>query len=87
MDGIKIDGAFVKDMVTNGTDAAMVEAINNIGHVMGLVTVAEYVEDQAIMAKLRELKVDYAQGNWVRPPVPLEECFNLNETGQFRFQT
>ena len=87
VDGIKIDGAFVKDMVTNGTDAAMVEAINNIGHVMGLVTVAEYVEDQAIMAKLRELKVDYAQGNWVRPPVPLEECFNLNETGQFRFQT
>jgi diguanylate cyclase (GGDEF)-like protein len=86
VDGIKIDGIFVKDMVGNGTDAAMVEAINNIGHVMGLATVAEYVEDQAIMSVLRDLKVDYAQGNWVRPPVPLEECFNLNQAGQFRFQ-
>jgi EAL domain-containing protein (putative c-di-GMP-specific phosphodiesterase class I) len=86
VDGIKIDGIFVKDMVGNGTDAAMVEAINNIGHVMGLATVAEYVEDQAIMSVLRDLKVDYAQGNWVRPPVPLEECFHLNQPGQFRFQ-
>jgi diguanylate cyclase (GGDEF)-like protein len=77
VDGIKIDGAFVKDMVVNGMDAAMVEAINNIGHVMGLSTVAEYVEDQAIMDKLREFKVDYAQGNAVQRPLPLEECFDI----------
>jgi len=85
VDGIKIDGAFVKDMVNNGMDAAMVEAINNIGHVMGLSTVAEYVEDQAIMQKLGELKVDYAQGHWVRAPAPLEECFNLGHKERIGF--
>lgn len=79
VDGIKIDGAFVKDMVANSMDAAMVEAINNIGHVMGLATVAEYVEDQAVMNRLREMKVDYVQGNWVRPPQPMEECFDLHQ--------
>jgi diguanylate cyclase (GGDEF)-like protein len=79
VDGIKIDGAFVKDMVANSMDAAMVEAINKIGHVMGLTTVAEYVEDSAVMQKLREIKVDYVQGNWIGPAMSLEECFNFDQ--------
>ena len=81
VDGIKIDGAFVKDMVANSMDSAMVEAISNIGHVMGLTTVAEYVEDQAIMNRLKELKVDYVQGNGVHPPRPVEDCFHLARAG------
>lgn len=85
VDGIKIDGAFVKDMVANSMDSAMVEAINNIGHAMGLITVAEYVEDAAILQKLKEMKVDYVQGHGVQHPGPLEECFNLGQVGQFRF--
>jgi diguanylate cyclase (GGDEF)-like protein len=75
IDGIKIDGGFVKGMMTNRMDLTMVEAINNIGHAMGLTTTAEFVEDDAIMRKLLELGVDYAQGNWVHRPRALEEWF------------
>lgn len=76
VDGIKIDGVFVKGMAINRMDFTMVEAINNIGHAMGLTTTAEFVEDDTIMRKLLELGVDYAQGNWVQRPRPLEEWFS-----------
>ncbi len=76
IDGIKIDGLFVKGMATNRMDLTMVEAINNIGHAMGLTTTAEFVEDDAIMRKLLDLGVDYAQGNWVQRPRALEEWFS-----------
>ncbi len=73
VDGIKIDGAFVRGMAVNRIDHAMVESINNIGHAMGLSTTAEFVEDDAIMRKLVDLGVDYAQGNWVQRPRLLAE--------------
>ena len=75
VDGIKIDGVFVKGMAINRMDFTMVEAINNIGHAMGLSTTAEFVEDDAIMRKLLDLGVDYAQGHWVQRPRALEEWF------------
>ena len=62
VDSIKVDGAFVRDMLTDPIDCAMVEAIIRIGHVMGLKTIAEYVESEAIMQRLAELGVDYVQG-------------------------
>jgi EAL domain-containing protein (putative c-di-GMP-specific phosphodiesterase class I) len=49
----------------------MVEAINQVGHVMGIQTIAEFVESQAIIAKLRDLGVDYAQGYAIDKPKPL----------------
>ncbi len=70
VDYLKIDGGFVKDMVTDAADAAMVEAINNIGHTMGLKTVAEFVENDAILARLIALKVDFAQGYGLGKPIP-----------------
>lgn len=73
VDYLKIDGSFVKEIVDDPVDASMVEAINKIGHEMGLETIAEYVENSAVMEKLREIGVDYAQGNGVGLPVPLEE--------------
>jgi EAL domain-containing protein (putative c-di-GMP-specific phosphodiesterase class I) len=75
VDGIKMDGAFVRGISTNPIDASMVQAINNIGHVMGLTTTAEFVEDAAILAKLIELGVDYGQGNSLHIPCPAEEWF------------
>jgi diguanylate cyclase (GGDEF)-like protein/PAS domain S-box-containing protein len=72
VDYLKIDGMFVKNMVQNPIDLAMVEAINRIGHVMGIQTIAEFVEDEAILEKLRALGVNYAQGYWVGRPAPLE---------------
>jgi diguanylate cyclase (GGDEF)-like protein len=72
VDFLKIDGAFVRDITSNPIDHAMVEAIHRIGHQMGLKTVAEYVESDATLAMLRQIGVDYVQGNGVHCPEPLE---------------
>ena len=72
VDYLKIDGQFVKDILTNKIDLAMVEAIQNIGHTMGLRTIAEFVESEAIMDLLREIGVDYAQGYGIGKPVAPE---------------
>ncbi|MBT9612831.1 MAG: EAL domain-containing protein [Burkholderiales bacterium] len=71
VDSIKVDGAFVRDMLTDPIDFAMVEAIIRIGHVMGLKTIAEYVESDAIMQRLAKLDVDYVQGFGMHRPEPL----------------
>ncbi|MGK5005313.1 EAL domain-containing protein [Janthinobacterium sp. LB2P70] len=62
VDYLKIDGVFVRDIATNAINRAIVKAINEVGHVMGLKTVAEYVEDAETLAVIRELGIDYAQG-------------------------
>lgn len=74
VDFIKIDGAFVRDLERDPIDRAMVEAINNIGHVMGIKTIAEFVETEAIADELRRMGVDYAQGYWVGRPEPIDEA-------------
>jgi diguanylate cyclase (GGDEF)-like protein/PAS domain S-box-containing protein len=71
VDSIKIDGTFVRDMLNDPTDFAMVEAIARIGHVMGLKTIAEYVESEAIMHRLADLGVDFVQGFGIHRPEPL----------------
>lgn len=68
VDYLKIDGAFVRDIVTNPVDRAMVESVHRIGHLLGLKTVAEYVESDATLALLRQLGVDYVQGNGIHAP-------------------
>jgi EAL domain-containing protein (putative c-di-GMP-specific phosphodiesterase class I) len=70
---LKIDGGFVKDMMSDRIDESMVEAINHIGHIMGLETIAECVEDKDILARLVEIGVDNAQGYGIRRPFPLAE--------------
>lgn len=72
VDFLKIDGSFVKDMVDDPIDCAMVGAINQIGHVMKIQTIAEFVENEAILQKLRDIGVDYAQGYGIEKPKPLE---------------
>ncbi len=71
VDFLKIDGSFVKNMLNDPVDHAMVESINRIGHLMGLQTVAEYVESDQILQQLIELGVDYAQGFGIVKPSPL----------------
>jgi diguanylate cyclase (GGDEF)-like protein/PAS domain S-box-containing protein len=68
---LKIDGRFVKDVVTDPLDRAMVESINQVGHVIGLRTVAEGVSSVAVVERLKAIGVDFAQGNWISPPRPL----------------
>jgi EAL domain-containing protein (putative c-di-GMP-specific phosphodiesterase class I) len=72
VDYLKIDGAFVRDIASNPIDLSMVDAIHRIGHQMGLKTVAEYVESDQTLALLRQIGVDYVQGNGVHSPEPLE---------------
>jgi diguanylate cyclase (GGDEF)-like protein/PAS domain S-box-containing protein len=75
VDYLKIDGAFVRTMRENETDRAMVAAINNIGHVMGLRTVAEYVADAVTLELLRGMGIDYAQGYGLHRPELLTDDF------------
>jgi diguanylate cyclase (GGDEF)-like protein/PAS domain S-box-containing protein len=72
VDYLKIDGRFVKDIVSDTMDHAMVEAINQLGHIVGVSTIAEFVENAEILAHLERLGVDYAQGFGVHKPEPLE---------------
>ena len=71
VDIIKIDGSFVRDILDDQTDRAFVRSIAQIASIMGLRTVAEYVEDARIAARLQELGIDYMQGHYVGIPVPL----------------
>ncbi len=71
-DYLKIDGGFVRKMKDNPIDRAIVESINDVGHKIGAVTVAEFVEDGETLDILREIGVDMAQGYHIARPVPLE---------------
>jgi diguanylate cyclase (GGDEF)-like protein len=71
VDYVKIDGSFIRGILHSPTERAMVESINQIAHVMGKQTIAEFVEDEAVLACLRAMGVDFAQGYWVGRPQPL----------------
>lgn len=81
VDYLKIDGTFVADILDDPIDLAMVEAINQIGKVMGLKTIAESAENAAIIDKLRSVGVDYVQGYGVDRPKPLHEAFPQLKSG------
>jgi len=68
VDFLKIDGSFVKDMLDDPINRAMVQVINHIGHVMGKRTIAEFVETPLIEQALQEIGVDYAQGYLIERP-------------------
>ena len=71
VDYLKIDGCFVRDMMDDPIDHAMVESISQIGRVMGIETIAEYVENPRLVETLRNIGVDYAQGYGIARPVPV----------------
>jgi len=73
VDYLKIDGMFVKDIVDDEIDHAMVKSINEIGHVMGMKTIAEFVENDVIKGMLKEIGVNYVQGFGIGKPQPFEE--------------
>jgi diguanylate cyclase (GGDEF)-like protein/PAS domain S-box-containing protein len=72
VDYVKIDGAFVQEIVHNAIALEMVEAIKRIAAVMGIQTIAEFVENEAIFQKLQSLGVDYAQGYAIAKPCFLD---------------
>jgi diguanylate cyclase (GGDEF)-like protein len=70
VDYIKIDGMFVKDILNDPMDMAIVRSITNIAHTLGKQTVAEFVESAEIIRLLKECGVDYIQGFYVAKPAP-----------------
>ncbi len=73
VDFLKIDGMFVRDITSNPIDRAMVRSVNEIGHVMGKKTIAEFVENDEILHVLRKIGVDYAQGYGIGRPRPIDD--------------
>jgi diguanylate cyclase (GGDEF)-like protein/PAS domain S-box-containing protein len=81
VDFIKIDGSFVRDITHSPVDFAIVKAINNIAHEIKSQTVAEFVESESIMAMVRELGIDFAQGYGLGRPEPIEQIFLRSAQG------
>jgi diguanylate cyclase (GGDEF)-like protein/PAS domain S-box-containing protein len=73
VDFLKIDGVFIKELLEDPIDRAMVKSINEISHVMGKRTIAEFVENQQVVTLLHEMGVDFAQGYGIGQPVPIEQ--------------
>lgn len=73
LDFLKIDGLFVRDMLNDPVDLAMVRTINDVAKVLKLQTIAEWVEDQATLDMLQSIGIDYAQGFHISRPVMVSE--------------
>ncbi|MDZ8089321.1 MAG: EAL domain-containing protein [Nostoc sp. DedQUE12b] len=71
VDYLKIDGSFIRNIVENSVDDAIVTAITRISSVMGIQTIAEFVENNAILERITTLGIDYAQGYGIALPHPL----------------
>jgi diguanylate cyclase (GGDEF)-like protein/PAS domain S-box-containing protein len=83
VDFLKIAGVFIKDMVNDPMDYAIVDSINRIGHILGMRTIAESVEDADTLARIKELGLDFAQGYFIAEPEALEEEPAQKQTALF----
>jgi len=72
VDYLKIDGVFVENIVNDPVALAMVRSINDVGQVMGMQTIAEFVENEKTLDELRKIGVNYAQGYWIGKPQGME---------------
>jgi len=85
VDFLKIDGAFVSNIPSDATDLAMVTSINQVAHIMGIETIAEYVESAAIREALEAIGVGYGQGSVLADAAPLDEILrDLRAGGEHR---
>jgi EAL domain-containing protein (putative c-di-GMP-specific phosphodiesterase class I) len=73
VDYVKIDGSFISSIHENRNDYAMARSINDLAHFLGQETIAESVENDAIIQQLQEIGVDYLQGWGIGRPKPLDE--------------
>jgi EAL domain-containing protein (putative c-di-GMP-specific phosphodiesterase class I) len=72
VDFLKIDGQFVGQISGDAVDRSMVESIAKVGRALGIATVAECVESAEVLAELKRIGVDFAQGHFLAMPQPLE---------------
>jgi len=78
VDYLKIDGQFVRDVVDDPLDEAAVRCFSEVARVVGVKTVAEFVDRPEVLAKLRSLGIDYAQGFLLHRPAPLNDLLGSN---------
>jgi EAL domain-containing protein (putative c-di-GMP-specific phosphodiesterase class I) len=71
VDFLKIGGRFVQEVAEDPMSASIVKAVNQIGRSMGISTIAKQVSSMRVLRKLRALRVNYAQGHAINPPMPL----------------
>jgi len=76
VDVLKIDGQFIQDIDKSDVAKEMVRAMHHVGRAMGLKTVAEFVENEAVVKVLASIGVDYAQGFFIAMPCPIEEALS-----------
>ena len=79
VDYLKIDGSFVKNIVTDNVSRGMVESITQIGHTMDLKIIAEYVENKETKEILNVMGVDYGQGYHISRPGPLDAVIRQHQ--------
>jgi EAL domain-containing protein (putative c-di-GMP-specific phosphodiesterase class I) len=77
VDYLKIDGAFVKEILESPSDHAVVKSICEIGHFLEKEVIAECVENEESRVLLRELGIDYLQGYGIARPLPLDSALSL----------
>lgn len=82
-DFVKIDGSFIKGIVQDEMSKGVVEAIHHVSKIMGLQTIAEYVESRAILDLLNDFSIDFAQGHYFGPARPLVETLATWQTASF----
>lgn len=80
VDYLKIDGMFVKDLMTDSIARNIVESVTQVGHSMGLKIIAEFVEDDNLIALLAKMGVDFGQGYGICKPTPLSEMIEPHLT-------
>lgn len=79
VDHLKIDGSFIRDLVDDPVNYAMVKAIQEVATTMQIQTVAEYVENDEILEQLKLIGIDYGQGHGIERPKPLTEIHTRME--------
>jgi diguanylate cyclase (GGDEF)-like protein/PAS domain S-box-containing protein len=80
VDYLKIDGQFIQNICTDHVDRSMVEAITQIGHAMGIKTIAERVESAEVLRCLADIGVEYAQGFYIAVPESVEALSRITRT-------
>jgi diguanylate cyclase (GGDEF)-like protein len=75
VDFVKIDGVFIRAIDNSEVDEAMVKAISQVARVMGMQTIAEFVENREGFDRLEKIGIDYAQGYWIEKPRPIADVF------------
>ena len=73
VDFLKIDGQFISHITQDPVNRSMVEAISKVGRALGIATVAECVESEAMLAELKRIGVDFAQGFYLAKPLPVSQ--------------